>query len=561
MSLAPDRPHDPAERRYRTALTLVCLLVALVATLWATVTPGFRAPDETQHVNSVVRLAHGGGWPAPGDAYLGPAIVQAQEQAARGADLPGRYVYRAHKPQFVHVAPVPDADRVRISPDNALPGPDDGIRIPVVDQMTQHPPLYYALGAAVLHATGLTDARWDVVLLALRLLDVALLIPLAPLAAAAVRRLTGSRAAALVAATFPLLVPQSGHILGSVTNDSLVTLTGAVVTYLCVRVLTGDLSWRTAGLLGLFEGIGLLTKIMPGFALPTILLAYLLAAGAPTVVARVPGLLAARGLRALLALVIAFAVGGWWWARNLLVLGTVQPVGLPPTMPDQPADTFGYYLGTAWRMLTRSFWGNFGWLELRANPVVVLIATWLLVLVCVAAVVAREHRRPVAVLLVLPVLLTLFVLLNGWSFYQEHGWIAAVQGRYVFMGLTALAVAFAVGLRALLARWPLAIDRAVPAVVVTCVATATAGLAFASAGMYRGPGESLGTAAARWIAWSPLSGLQAGLLLVLVVSAAVAAVLAAVAYARTVRSTSQAEIAPATTASTAAATAGAGAEV
>ncbi|WP_125774579.1 DUF2142 domain-containing protein [Antribacter gilvus] len=560
MSPVPARPHVLTERRYRAALTLVCLLVTLVATTWAALAPGFRAPDETQHLNSIVRVAHGGGWPDPGEAHLGPAIMEAQEQAARWADLPGRYVYREEKPQFADVVPVPDADRVIVTSENALPAPDSHGAEPVVDQMTQHPPLYYMLGAVVLRATGLADARWDEMLLAMRLMDVALLVPLAPLAAASVRRLTGSRPAALLAATFPLFVPQSAHILGSVTNDALVTLTGAVLTYLCVRVLTGDVSWRTSALIGLVLGLGLLTKIMPGFALPTVGLSFLLAAGAPRL-AQAPSL-AARSLRAALAVAVAFAVGGWWWARNIVVHGTVQPVGLPPTFPDQQPGGLDEYLPTAWRMLTRSFWGSLGWLELRANPTIVLIATWLLIIVCLAAVVAREHRREVATLLVLPGLLTLFVLVNGWAFYQEHGWITAVQGRYVFAGLTALAVAFAIALRAVLARWPLALGRAVPVVVTAGLVTAAASLAAAFAGMYRGPGEGLGTAAARWVAWSPLTGAQAGLLLALAAAVGVAAVLGSTTFARTTSARAIAtDTAPTPTASAVATRAGTGAEV
>jgi len=54
---------DPAEAAYRRALALVTALVTLVGGLWAVLTPAFRAPDEPQHVNSVLRLAYGGGWP------------------------------------------------------------------------------------------------------------------------------------------------------------------------------------------------------------------------------------------------------------------------------------------------------------------------------------------------------------------------------------------------------------------------------------------------------------------------------------------------------------------
>ncbi len=50
---------------YRAALAAITLLVVTVAACWAVLTPAFRAPDEPQHLNSVLRLAYGGGWPPP----------------------------------------------------------------------------------------------------------------------------------------------------------------------------------------------------------------------------------------------------------------------------------------------------------------------------------------------------------------------------------------------------------------------------------------------------------------------------------------------------------------
>src|SRR3982750_777157 len=54
--------------------------VVFVATmvLWTIVTPAFRSPDEPQHVNSVLRLAEGGGWPAPGEAFVLPEVLRAK---------------------------------------------------------------------------------------------------------------------------------------------------------------------------------------------------------------------------------------------------------------------------------------------------------------------------------------------------------------------------------------------------------------------------------------------------------------------------------------------------
>ena len=539
---------DPAETAYRRALALSTALVTLVGVVWAVLTPAFRAPDEPQHVNSVLRLAYGGGWPPAGEALVGPAVDEARDQAALDTDVPGRHLDREDVPAFVTVPPLRDADRSLVTGENALadpvpPGTDTrGLDPAAVDQMTQHPPLYYAVAAGVLHVTGTAEARWDVQLLVLRLFDVVLLLPVPLLTAAAVRRLTGSRAAALVAASFALFVPQVGHILGSVTNDALVALSGAVAAYLCARVLTGDLRRRTAAGLGVV-GIGLLTKVMAAFALPMVAAAYLFASGRR----------AGRAVGLLVAGSVAFAVGGWWWLRNLLVLGTVQPVGIPDRFVEAEPHGLWYFLRVVVRGLTRSFFGNFGWLEIRLPDAVFWSAAVVVGALCGLAVVRGPARRATAVLLLLPAALWCGVLVNAWPDYSAHGWISAIQGRYLFAGLLALAAGTALGLHALLGT---RLRRAVPWVSGAAAAAAASGLAHGFWGFYQGPGESVADAAARWAGWSPLTGFQLVLVGSVTVAVGAAAVVASARFARvppsarTARSASAAEPTMAATAST-----------
>lgn len=549
---------DPAEVAYRRTLALVTALVALVGVLWAVLTPAFRAPDEPQHVNSVLRLAYGGGWPAAGEALVGPAVEAARDQAALASDVPGRHLDRIELPPFVGVPPLDDAERGTVSARNALadpvpPGASTRHLDPaVVDQMTQHPPLYYALAAGVLRVTGLAEARWDLQLLGLRLFDVVLLVPLPLLTAAAVRRLAGSRPAALVAASFTLFVPQAGHILGSVTNDALVTLSGAAIGYLCVRVLTGDLRPRTAVWLGVVVGVGLLTKVMAAFALPVVVAAYALA----------PGRRGPRALGVLVAGAVAFAIGGWWWLRNLLVLGTVQPVGIPDRfLDDAEPQGVWYFLRIVVTSLTRSFFGNFGWLEVRLPDALFWTAAVVLAALCAAAVVRGPARTATAVLLLQPVALWCGVLVNAWPDYAAHGWISAVQGRYLFAGLLALGAGTALGLLALLGP---RLRPAVPWVIGAAGAAAAGGLAYGFWGFYQGPGQSVADAATRWAGWSPLTGAQLALVGSVVLVVGVAAVLAAVRSARVMpvsrsaRSASDAEQATATAAAPPTAAAGSG---
>lgn len=543
---------------YRLALAAITLLVVAVAGCWAVLTPAFRTPDEPQHVNSVLRLAYGGGWPAPGEALMGPAAIVARQQAALQSDIPGRHWNRADVVQYTDVDPLPDEQRLRVSAENALPWPgSSATTVDTVDQMTQHPPLYYAAAATWLRATGTAEARWDHQLLSLRLFDVLLLAPLPPLAAATARTLLGdrprARATALVAAAGVLFVPMSAHILSAVTNDALVTLAGAVIAWLVARVLTGDLRWRTAAGLGVALGVGLLTKVMAAFAVPVVVLAYLLAGPAVRpVFAELRRTWWPRASRLAVVGVVAFAAGGWWWLRNLLVYGAVQPVGIPERWEPVPDQGLAHFAGTVLTAFTRSFFGDFGWLELRVSPVLFWTGATVVAAVCVAALVRRDSRRDAAVLVLLPAALWGSVVLNAWRHYVETGWITAIQGRYLFGGLAALAVVAAIGVR------PSA--RAVPWIVAAGGVVAAAALAFAFHGMYWGYQESAADAAARLAGWSPLSGAQlvaAGVLTVVVGAVVVGACVRFAVLSSSTRAVTTA----AATASTAAATEGTGASV
>ncbi|RIQ14495.1 DUF2142 domain-containing protein [Jiangella rhizosphaerae] len=534
---------------YRIALAAITLLVVTVADCWAVLTPAFRAPDEPQHVNSVLRLAYGGGWPAPGEALMSPAIDGARRQAALESDLPWPHGNRRDVVQYTDVAPVPDDERLVVNADNALPAPGTGASLDTVDQMTQHPPLYYAAAAAWLRVTGTADARWDHVLLSLRLFDVLLFVPLPLLAAAAARTLLGDRAearpAGLVAAAAVLFVPMSAHILSAVTNDALVTVSGAVVTWLVARVLTGDLRWRTAAGLGVALGIGLLTKVMAAFAVPMVVVAYVLAAGL-----RRPWW--PRVSRLLVVGTVAFAAGGWWWLRNLLVLGVVQPVGIPERWEPVPNAGLGHFVTTVVTAVTRSFVGDFGWLELRVPPAVYWSGAAVVAAVSVAALVRRDSRRPAGVLLLLPAALWCSVVANAWRHYVETGWITAVQGRYLFAGLAALAAVAALGIRPRAAT--------VPWIVAGAGAVAAAALLFAFRGMYWASQESAFDAAARLAGWSPLSSGQLVAVGALTCVAGAAAGGACVRFAVVV-STSRAVTMTAAPASAASTTDGTGASV
>ena len=214
-ALVPARAAAPAASRpERVVVAVVTAAFALLLTLWAVLTPMFEAPDEFTHWDAAVRLALDEGWPPPGEAQN-----LAASELARVTNYD-----------------IPPADRSSYGTLlEAAPGDHD-----FVNQMTQHPPTYYALAGAVLDAVDFTHHRWDLGVLALRLLSVALVAPLPLLTWATVRRLTRSPRTAIVAATTLLAVPQLAQIGSSVTSDAPIILLGAVTVWLTTRTITGD---------------------------------------------------------------------------------------------------------------------------------------------------------------------------------------------------------------------------------------------------------------------------------------------------------------------------------
>lgn len=264
----------PVTRTERWTIGSITAAFTLLLVVWALLTPLFQAPDELPHTGAVVAIATGEGWPAPGALRVSNALLAARAEVATTAP--------ADRGTW--------AELVR-----AAPGASAG-----ADQMTQHPPTAYALAAVVLRMVGFEDLRWDHVIVVLRLLDVALVAPLPMLVWAAGRRLTRSRRFGVVAAAALAAVPQLAQIGSSVTNDALVILLGAVVTWLAVQVATGDLRWRTTVALGAALGVLVATKATGFPAVPLVGLAFVVATTAR---------LRVRLGRAAVALAIGAALG------------------------------------------------------------------------------------------------------------------------------------------------------------------------------------------------------------------------------------------------------------
>ena len=502
MTRGPDAPvvRPRVGRSERLALGMVVVAFAFVLGLWAVLVPPFQAPDEKAHFDTAMHLAIGDRWVGPGDQRFLNAVQAAAGQAAAGTDT------------------VSASSRATVQ---ELRTAHPGIDVGAVDQMTQHPPTAYALQAVVLRLVGFEHLRWDHALLALRLFDALVVLPLPVLAWAAVRRLTRSPRAAVVGAAAVLAVPELASIAASVTNDALTMTLGGVVTVLLVRTMTGDRRRRTLVLLGIALGALVITKGTGLPAVPVVALALLVGPGAPA--------WGRRLVETLGTLLLAGVVGGWWWVRNLLVYGTLQPDGYaairpPQSFPRGQGPDLLTFVDVSWGTVIRTFWGSFGVNAFAAlSPWLVVPLTLVTVGVVVVWAFRRSAERRAAVLLaVFPVLLLVAQTLTSVRGYLTTTAVVGTQGRYLFPAVVAVVVLSALAWR----RLPLGgrARRLLPVLVVAGAgALAATGLVTARVRLVPGAGYAV---------WSDghLGALATGVLALLALAATAFAV---VAVART----------------------------
>jgi small subunit ribosomal protein S36 len=462
LDAADDTVATPVRRRARVPLLVWAITALHVALLLAytVLYPAYLGYDEPQHVDMVVALRAGDGWPDPGERALSEGVGRSSDPVYGGGLVPAlERPYRADD--------VPERGARPSLEDLGGNAPSTGGELP--NQMVQHPPLWYATGAAVVALLpGSGGWPYDAYVAVLRLVSVLMVAPLPLLAWALARRLSRDDVVATTAAALPLAVPGLTRIGASAGNDALVVLTFAAVLVALARALTGDASRRTAVAAGALTTLALLTK---GFAL--VLPAVVLAAYAVAWLRR-------RTWSVLRSAAIALAVSavGWlWWLRNLLEFGALQPSGFGREAasrlrgtPREAGDNGspGEFASTFSEVTMTRFWAGLGVPEPPTFSVgLAAVLTVLAAAGVLAGVVAGVRSRPGAASRRLPLLVVLlpFVLLLvplvradllSYQRYEGPGTEVGVHGRYLYGAVAGLAAVAAVGYRRLLAghaRW------------------------------------------------------------------------------------------------------------
>jgi 4-amino-4-deoxy-L-arabinose transferase-like glycosyltransferase len=378
--------------------------------------------------------------------------------------------------------------------------------------MPQHPPLYYQAMAAVLRVErALASQPWslDRELALLRLVNALLLAPLPLLAWWAAQRFASQRITALAAAVAVLAIPMLSHIGATLNNDNLLTLFGGVLIALLAGVARGDRSTRTALAVGLVTGLALLTKAFAVVFPPAVVVAYVVGSGGPG------GSPWSQRLRALIrpaavAGAVAVLVAAWWYVRVRLRTGSFTPsvenrrlseeLAPPGFAPDLAA-----FAAEFAESITVRFWGSFGWYTVRVPLWWAAVATGLVVVAVVVALVPRRgpdgSTRAQRLSLLTPVvLLGAFVAARAWDLYSTTSRFQFIQGRYLFAGIVGVVVLAAMGVVRVTHRWaPMAMATA--ALVLQGDAARRA-----LSGWWGGPGVGLSGQVEAMVAWGAWPG-------------------------------------------------------
>jgi small subunit ribosomal protein S36 len=434
------RPRRSVTSRLRRVPKVVWSLVALqflLGLLCTVLYPPFTGYDESWHTDMVWSYYHFNGVDGPGER------------------LRDRGVERA-----VEMVPVPQPVPKTPYAQTPLPGRDDRQSFDALEdgrpldylqpnQMTQHPPLYYATEAGLLHLVPFgASLHYDQQVWLMRLFTLLMVLPVPLLCWAAARRLTGSDTIAVLAAVVPVTLPGLARLAGSVNNDNLLIVLASALVYLLARVVTSDLTVRTGAWVGVVTGLALLTK---GFALafPVVIAA-----------AYVVGWLRTRTFAyrpLVVAGVLTAAIGGWWWVRNLVLYGAVQPSGLGPQWdaiivgPARPGGEVGTFVPGFFERMAGRLWSGIGLLDDPRLPKWLSYAWLAALLLGVAGAVVLGLRRQRwsrggAVVLALPAVGALaIVFLGSLHAYLHNLRYSGIQGRYVYTGIAGLAVLAAWG--------------------------------------------------------------------------------------------------------------------
>jgi hypothetical protein len=414
----------------RWLIAIVALFVVL-ATYYNFVTPPFEAPDEIWHYHFVREVAAERALPVVNPAHPKPS-------AHEGLQAPLYYILAA--PSVAWMDPQATAATPAFNPfvrigEPALYSNDNRNRLVHSRDVTS--PLEGA--ALALHLARFVST----------LLGAGTLLFTYLLAREFFHANEKYKSLPLLAAAFGAFLPQFLFVSSTVSNDSAAILLSAAAVWQLAYLTHHPFTLKRAVGLGVTLGLALLAKLSCLTLIPFAVVVLVYAAWRQRAYRTV-----------LLYSVVVFGLtallGGWWFARNLNLYGSILPSAVIAEMVGTRPNDLGLvrWLATEAEGVWLSMWGVFGWFNILAPQAYYwfydLLALGGGIGIVVAWMQARRRAALAAALWMLP-LWIFIVALALWYFSAE---IISNQGRLMFPALSAYAALWAWGILTLVpARW------------------------------------------------------------------------------------------------------------
>ena len=405
--------HRRSPREVWMAMTAVLAIFLAVGTIIAVRTPAYEAADEPGHVQNIETLASGHWYGMNAPCRLDRRIGLLQCSGDEANQAPLYYLLFAGWQKITGQPVQPQFNR----------GPDVQV----------DPAFFRGTSGLFLHHSAATHRF----LLWLRLPNVVLGALTVLITFLAVRLITADPWTPVVAASFVAFLPRMLFLTSFVTNDNLVDLLGAVLTFLALRYVLAPSGKRMAAV-GVVYGLLVLTKLT---TLPMALVIVALALLAHGWKRRIEYF----GIGAVASVIVC----GWYLVQNtvrygdplarrtsahyLSLLGALgSPIGKPYIVSD-PVKTIVVQVP---QRIVETFWYVSDWNRFHWSWPVDLVFTVVLA-ICLVGLVGQRPKRRAVTLAVIAAAAMLSVWVVAFQTYY--------QAKYGFVGLAAIAGLVALG--------------------------------------------------------------------------------------------------------------------
>lgn len=250
---------------------------------------------------------------------------------------------------------------------------------------------------------------------------------------------------------FPVLfvatLPQFLFISSAVNNDNLANLLSAVCIFFLFKIVNDNFYCRNYLYLGIFIGIGILTKKTLLFLVPVVILLFI------WIILR-----NRKSKTALLkyfsyTFIITLLLSSALFIRNYMVygefLGSQMEINTMPQFVEKKSLFSYYFINPFAKELFHSFVGVFGWMNVFLPDIFYKVYIFIFILAVGGVVLFIKNnndRKPYFYLSSVVILSCLAGVVYFNLIFTQY------QGRYMFPALSAIALVFAIGLFSLLVQ-------------------------------------------------------------------------------------------------------------